>query len=88
MDALDALKARWIEQKDHLDPSFLEEYGASVSSWMLEHLENKTDVEAVIASHLINNTDLLDHCAWEIIPLMYRHEWMQSSPVRIVFSSS
>ena len=85
MDVLDSLKDQWLQRKGDSHAPLLEEYGVSVASWILANLDHQVDVENVLSSHVISNPDLLDHCGWEIIPMLYRREWMQSSPVRDAF---
>jgi len=82
MDVLDSLKTQWSIQQGDSKHSLLDEYGVSLASWLLANLDDQVDVENVISSHLIGNDALLDHCGWEIIPLLYRQHWMQSSLVR------
>lgn len=85
MDALQSFKSQFATSANA--SSILDEYGAYLCSWLLEN-ELQSDVEQVIQEHLLPNEALLDHCSWEILPILYRRSWMTDSPVRTAFCVS
>jgi hypothetical protein len=88
MDALVDLKSRWNNRTDGSEHALLEEYGTFIASWLLGHLDQESDVTSVISDHLLSNDQLLDQCGWEIIPLLYRREWMlQNTIIDKVFNA-
>lgn len=84
MELLDELKSRWSSTS----PPPVDEYGATVASWLLSNANEEKATEGVITTHLLSNSDLLDHCAWEILPTLCAHQWMHESPVRNNFCQS
>lgn len=81
MEVLSELKSQLVPNTEP-SSAFLDEYGATIASWLLENSANQLDVETVIAEHLLSNDPLLDHCSWEIVPILCRQRWMHQSEVR------
>lgn len=85
MELLNQLKSQWNPDKSPSDPSYLDEYGATIVSWLLGNTHQQIDVEALISQHLLPHEALLDHCSWEIVPLLSGEQWMRQSDVRSKF---
>lgn len=84
MELLTELKSQWTPGFSP-SSSHLDEYGATLASWLLENASNQLDVESVLSGHLLSNDALLDHCSWEILPILCSHRWMYHSNVRLTF---
>jgi hypothetical protein len=81
---MDTLREQWLaSDQENPSSSLLDEYGATIASWMLLNLEDQCQIETVLTTHLLDNLALLDHCAWEVVPILYKCGFMNESKVRL-----